>query len=253
MLILDDGDKLRGDASVASKLDYTIHGLDGATLKQLADGQLPAATGDIYTASAAVVVKTITIVNTDSVARTVNLFLLPSGGTARQLLPTDVTLAAGDALYFDGVKIETAASTGTLHASDHEDGGVDEIDATGLVGKVNYVDRGDPSSADFTSATLVADGVWRDLDLSGIAPAGTIAVELNFTITPTSLPGNLAIRKKGVTGQKNLFVLRGLVATLTHEARFFIQVDSSRYAQYQASAQGGGWTTLNITVCGWII
>ena len=136
MLVLDNGDKLRGDASVASKLDYTIHGIDGSTLKQLADGQLPAATGDIYTASAIVVVSTITIVNTDSVARTINLFLLPSGGTARKLLPTDVTLAAGDSLYFDGVKIETAASTGTLHASDHEDGGADEVDATDLLVKL---------------------------------------------------------------------------------------------------------------------
>lgn len=253
MLILDSGDKLRGDASVASKLDYTIHGLDGATLKQLADGQLPAATGDIYTASAAVVVKAITIVNTDSVARTVNLFLLPSGGTARQLLPTDITLAAGDALYFDGVKIETAASTGTLHASDHEDGGADEIDTTGLVGKVNYVDRGDTGSYDFEIGDLTMDGTYRDLDISGIIPAGTVAVELAVGVTPTTLPAQLLIRQKGYTGNRNFWIVKCLVATLTHENRFFVTPNSNRLLEYHGTSLGGGWTNVNIVVCGWII
>ena len=86
MLVLESGDKIRGDASAASVVDYTIHGLDNNALKQLADGQLSDSTGDLYTADSIDVVSAITVVNTDSSARTLNLFLLPSGGTARRII-----------------------------------------------------------------------------------------------------------------------------------------------------------------------
>ena len=84
MIVLDSGDKIRGDAAAAAVVDYTIYGLDNNSLKQLADGQLADSTGDLYTADSTDVVTTIVIVNTDSSARAINLFLLPSGGTARR-------------------------------------------------------------------------------------------------------------------------------------------------------------------------
>ncbi len=136
MLILDNGDKLRGDASAAVVVDFTIHGLDGSTLKQLADGQLADVTGDIYTASAIVVVKVITFVNTDSVARTINLFLLPSGGTARRILAKDFSLGIGYSLLYDGIKVTVLNPTGGVvtsyvaHAASHIDGTDDIQDAT---------------------------------------------------------------------------------------------------------------------------
>ena len=45
MIALDSGDKIRGDASAATVVDYTIHGLDNNSIKQLADGQLADAIG----------------------------------------------------------------------------------------------------------------------------------------------------------------------------------------------------------------
>jgi len=142
MIALDSGDKIRGDASAATVVDYTIHGLDGGTIKQLADGQLADAIGDLFTADSADVVTSIILVNTDSSARTVNLYLTPSGGTARRLIAKDTSLGVGYSLHFDGAKVSILNPAGGVvsittygtHASVHENGGADEISVTALSG-----------------------------------------------------------------------------------------------------------------------
>ncbi len=90
MIALDSGDKIRGDAAAATVVDFTLHGFVGTTITQLADGQLASSIGDLYTSAAAVGVSSIILVNTDSSARAVNLYLTPSGGTARRLIPKDL-------------------------------------------------------------------------------------------------------------------------------------------------------------------
>lgn len=106
MIVLDSGDKLRGIATAAAVIDYTIYGLQGTVLKQLADGQLPSSLGDLYTASNIVVISTIIFVNTDSVQRDLNLYLLPSGGTARRIISKDCSLASGQSLHWDGKSVQ---------------------------------------------------------------------------------------------------------------------------------------------------
>ena len=65
-------------------------------MKNLADGQLPAVTGDLYTSTGVqTLIKTIKLVNTDSAARTVNIYLLPNGGTARRIIPKDCSMGIG--------------------------------------------------------------------------------------------------------------------------------------------------------------
>jgi len=123
LFVLDSGDKIRGDASAATVVDYTLHGLDNNALKQLADGQLASTITDIYTADSVDVVSAITLVNTDSAARTVNLYLTPSGGTARRIIPKDLSLGIGYSLYADGTKVTVLAPTGavsyTVTPTDH--------------------------------------------------------------------------------------------------------------------------------------
>lgn len=75
-------------------------------------GQLAATIGDLYTcpASTTAIVKTITVVNTDSSARTMNLYILKAAGTARRIVPKNMALAAG----YNGIE----DSTYTLEAGD---------------------------------------------------------------------------------------------------------------------------------------
>ncbi|GAG55881.1 unnamed protein product [marine sediment metagenome] len=73
------------------------------SIKSLADGQLAAGTGTIYTtpASTQAIVKTITLVNTHDSALTVNLYFKASGGASRCIIPKDTSLAAGYLLVMD--------------------------------------------------------------------------------------------------------------------------------------------------------
>lgn len=114
MITLDSADKIRGDASTASVVDYTIYGLDNKAFKQMADGQLSDTTGDLFTADSADVITTIILVNTHSSAITCNLFLLPDGGTARRLIPKDMSLGIGSSLHWDGAKVSVLDSSGQI-------------------------------------------------------------------------------------------------------------------------------------------
>ncbi len=64
------------------------------------NGQLPSSKGTLYTATAAVVVNSITLVNTDSVTRTVNLYI--KTGTSRHIIPVALSLTTGSA-YLDDI------------------------------------------------------------------------------------------------------------------------------------------------------
>jgi len=111
MIALDNGDKIRGDAPVINEVDYLIFGFVGTVATQLADGQLPAAIGDLYTAPAdGIGVSSIVLVNTGAVARAVNLYLTPNAGVARRLTPEDYSLAAGYVLITDGKSIHNFPS-----------------------------------------------------------------------------------------------------------------------------------------------
>ena len=119
MIALDDGDKIQGATTTASKVDYTLHGVVGTTITQLADGQLPSSTGDLYTSGAdATVLAGITLVNTNISAEAVNLYLLPSGGTARRILPMNLSLSAGYSCIYDGNVISVYDTDGrVVHSS----------------------------------------------------------------------------------------------------------------------------------------
>jgi len=97
MIALDTGDVIQGDAAVATKVDYTLFGVVEGVSVPLANGQLASSIGTLYTgpASKGTTVDNIILVNTDTSARAVNLYFLPSGGTARRLIPKDLSLAAG--------------------------------------------------------------------------------------------------------------------------------------------------------------
>lgn len=71
------------------------------SIKYLADGQLADAKGTLYAcpADTQTIIKTITLVNTDDTARTVNLYV--STGTSRNIIPVDLSLGAYYSLIFD--------------------------------------------------------------------------------------------------------------------------------------------------------
>uniref|UniRef100_A0A6M3L889 Uncharacterized protein n=1 Tax=viral metagenome TaxID=1070528 RepID=A0A6M3L889_9ZZZZ len=78
-------------------------------IKALADGQLSDSKATLYTtpASTNTIIKSITLVNTDGSARTLNIYVNRTG-TSRRIAPKDLSLAAGAyTAYSDIITLET--------------------------------------------------------------------------------------------------------------------------------------------------
>ncbi len=113
MLVIDNGDAIRGIAEVATQLDFVVNGYVGTTATQLADGQMASTEGDLYASGAnATVVTSITITNTDSAARTFTLYLKPSAGTSRAISPVSLDLGVGYSFYTDGQRMVVLDKSG---------------------------------------------------------------------------------------------------------------------------------------------
>ncbi len=198
MLVIDNGDAIRGIAEVATQLDFIVNGYVGTTATQLADGQMASTEGDLYASGAdATVVTSITIVNTDSAARTFTLYLKPSGGTSRAISPISLDLGIGFSFYTDGQRMVVMNKTGEVvtsqatHAAAHQDGGNDEVSVVGLSGLLaddqHVIDAEAVSAVEVAGVTfaenkgvtldalLSGDGKW-----SGVVEAGTAGAVLAF-------------------------------------------------------------------------
>ena len=197
MIVLDNGDKIQGDASAATIVDYSLHGLDNNTLKQLADGQLADVTGDLFVADSVDIVKTIILVNTDTVARTINLYILPVAGTARRLLPKDILLGVGYSLHTDGESVNIINPVGGIvtsyatHAPSHTDGTDDIRDATssqnGLAtaSQITALQEGGDISAYADSPGLITGGAITHGTNVGTFKAASLTAYLRSTNSPT--------------------------------------------------------------------
>lgn len=73
------------------------------TIKQLANGQLASSEGTLYTTPAVTqtIIKSITVVNTDSVTRTFTLYQKTT--TSRAITPVSVSLLTGEMYLLDQV------------------------------------------------------------------------------------------------------------------------------------------------------
>lgn len=203
MLVLQNGYKIRGDAENADEVDYTIHGLDNNVLTPLATGQLPAATGDLYTADSTDVVVNITLVNTGAAAQVVNVFLY-DGANSRKLF--GITLGAGYSACYDGKELNVNDAEGrtmlsidyTAHSASHENGGADEISLAGLDGEsaelTTHKADGSAHQSNVATITFPIDGGG-----SVIGAGLKMGLEIPFacTITRATLLGVLPAATNG--------------------------------------------------------
>ena len=137
------------------------------------------------------------------------------------------------------------------HKTHHQDGGDDEVVATGLVGRVEYVDRGDAESADFAIGDFTTDGDFHDLDLSSIIDAGAKLVVLRVYINDDQIESSLVLRKNGNSDDKNTNRITMLVANVGMHSTFLVAPDSSGLIEYQATNRT--WTTMSFFVLGWFV
>lgn len=107
MLTLATGETIAADSDAASVMNYTIFGMEKngstETYKTLAQGQIASAAATIYTAPGSNVsfIRTIMITNTDTVARSFQLFVNGTA-TSNAITPVYVLQAGESAVYEDG-------------------------------------------------------------------------------------------------------------------------------------------------------
>lgn len=165
---------------------------------------------------------------------------------------TDMGRRPGDMFKADYDPDEDGLITAAeAHKTSHQSGGNDELNATGLVGRLNYVDRGDPSSADFTAFSLTQDGQWHDLALASIIPAGAIAVHLAIEVCDGMVSQRFRIKEKGNNNAKNCLIATTVVANVSAFSEGFVGVDADLKCQYDAS--NTTWSCMNVLVRGWLI
>ena len=112
-----------------------------------------------------------------------------------------------------------------------------------------FVDRGDPSTYDFTQAALTTNGVWNDLDLSSIIPKGTVLVLIRASVSDETVGLLLAFRKNGQANAINASQIRTQEVSILNSSDMIVACDNQRIIEYAAT--NTTWTTIQIIVRGW--
>lgn len=137
------------------------------------------------------------------------------------------------------------------HKTTHQDGGDDEIDATGLTGRCDFVDRGDPASVDFGVSDFTVSEAWKDLDLSSIIPTNTKAISALLNFQAPSNSEYVYLRTKGNSNEINKSAIRTQVANVQQELDCIIYTGGKTSIQYWGPTTN--FSVLNFTVKGWWI
>lgn len=124
-------------------------------------------------------------------------------------------------------------------------------DAEALAAVVpTFVDRGDPSSADYTEGTLTFDGSYHDLDLSSLVPAGTTAILLRIQTVSSGTAGDyIVFRENGNSNELNNDGYFAPVTSFPDLKTVIVSCDSNRVIEYEAGASD--WTSLDLIVAGY--
>jgi hypothetical protein len=146
---------------------------------------------------------------------------------------------------FDVTKITNLTTNGFVKTKS-SDGTLEVVTDTYLT--TGFVDRGDPSAADFTQASLTTDATWRDLDLSAIVPDGAKAVCLYVNVVDDTV-NYVGFRKNGNSNANNISIVRAQVANVAVAGILTVELSSARVIEYIAS--NVTFTTIAITVKGW--
>ena len=111
-----------------------------------------------------------------------------------------------------------------------------------------FVDRGDPAAIDYGDGDFTHNGLWIDLDLSSIVPAGAIAVVLYVVVGAGGAVGQgLLFRKNGNSKVVNTPGV-GDSGHAFGSGTVIVPCDSGRVIEYNC---GGAVTVANVVVVGW--
>lgn len=127
------------------------------------------------------------------------------------------------------------------------------IVTTNLEVNAGFVTGVDASEWDFelTDAEITCDATWRDLDLSGIIPAGAYAAVMCVFVIASSSSKGFYLQAKDHSGGYNVVFTISQVANVSNcSSSLIVLLDANRVIQYNGHAD---MTTVGIAVRGWFI
>lgn len=131
-----------------------------------------------------------------------------------------------------------------------EQGDEGEQGEQGVPGDFNYTDRGDPSSADFSGGTIVKNGAWHDLDLSGIVGEAHRLVLMRVFAESDYANDYILFRTNGNVNTANTSRLTTQNDGVEIEADLWIWTDAAGVIEYWVS--DSDWNSLEIFIRGWV-
>lgn len=114
-----------------------------------------------------------------------------------------------------------------------------------------FVDRGDPAAYDFTTNDFTKDSAYHDLDLSSIVGANACTVLLNVMMRLGTTNEEIMLRTKGNSNDYNVAQRKGIAANTDYRYGMWVKTDANGVIQYRCTA--GTYSTLNLTIRGWLI
>jgi len=148
-------------------------------------------------------------------------------------------------------KLEAYMGYPDPHHLSHEKGGTDEINCSGLVGRIDFVDRGDPSNFDFTLTDFTTDGVWHSLDVSAIVPAAARMIQLGVSIEDNIAASKVQFRKNGNSNEINTISIETQVKNIARSANGFIPAAGNGLIDYKAD--NATFISINLYIKGWLV
>ena len=111
-----------------------------------------------------------------------------------------------------------------------------------------FINRGDPSAADYSQATLTIDSAYHDLDLSSIVTAGATSILLQVGFRDGSVGHDAIFRMNDNSNAINISHLTNQVADTWIYSDIIVPCDASRVIEYNLQT---GMDFINVTVKGW--
>jgi len=123
-----------------------------------------------------------------------------------------------------------------------------EAGEPGEVGLV-YTSNGDPANNSFIKTDFTWDNTWRELDLSGVIPEGTILMQCVCHHRIIDSNNIWQCRKKGNIYAMNAVVCSTPVYNANCYYHWWQEVSADRKIEYQGAATP---SQFNLTICGWV-
>jgi hypothetical protein len=117
-------------------------------------------------------------------------------------------------------------------------------------GATGYIDRGDPSSADFSKTDFSINGQWHVLDLSDKVDEGATIIHFSVMVQSAVDDSTIVFVKNGSVNRKNGATIRVPHGSKEYFKSDWVACDSDRKVEYWIS--NVNWPILDFLVRGWM-